>query len=115
MNQSNFEFTKEKIDTLEIKLADFGIIRELGTKLASTRIGTTLYMAPEVISSYGYDTSADIWSFGIIILELIHAIGLKKKEISSDALLDIQSLLFKDHNSNAKTRYMLYNQYKTVI
>ena len=49
MNQNNFDFKKEELSKTIIKIADFGITTELGSKLASTRAGTSLYMAPVYI------------------------------------------------------------------
>ena len=37
----------------------------------STFVGTACYMAPERLSGGAYSYSADIWSFGLILLELL--------------------------------------------
>mmetsp|Transcript_7868 Transcript_7868/g.26317 ORF Transcript_7868/g.26317 Transcript_7868/m.26317 type:complete len:789 (+) Transcript_7868:287-2653(+) len=52
----------------ELKLADFGLAQLLrrGDKLVAGR-GTPEYVAPEVIESTGYDTSADMWSVGVLV------------------------------------------------
>ena len=34
-------------------------------------MGTLLYMAPEMFLSSGYTNKVDIWSFGVIVYELI--------------------------------------------
>ena len=56
-----------------IKIGDFGISRQLSntTKYTYTSIGTTNYMAPEVINGEKYNTKVDIWDFGCIIYELL--------------------------------------------
>lgn len=56
----------------EVKLGDFGISKQLDNTLALavTQCGTTAYMSPERIKgdNYGYD--ADVWSLGLILLEM---------------------------------------------
>lgn len=55
-----------------VKLADFGIARELDDSMAkaNTFIGTLIYMAPERIESEGYSYAADVWAVGLSILAL---------------------------------------------
>jgi len=59
----------------EVKITDFGISSQLDstTSLASTFVGTYRYMAPERLSGGDYSYAADVWSLGLIVLEV--AIG----------------------------------------
>ncbi|XP_023331893.1 serine/threonine-protein kinase 36 isoform X2 [Eurytemora carolleeae] len=55
------------------KLCDFGFARNLGvhTLVLTSIKGTPLYMAPELIEEKPYDHTADIWSLGCIVYELL--------------------------------------------
>ncbi|KAN0019434.1 hypothetical protein ACTFIU_002643 [Dictyostelium citrinum] len=61
------------------KVCDFGFARILNKKQQGNRhlsiCGTDDFMAPEVILGMEYDESADIFSFGVVLLEMI----LRKK------------------------------------
>lgn len=55
------------------KLCDFGLARNMspGTQVVTSIKGTPLYMAPEVLDNRGYSHSADLWSLGCIIFEML--------------------------------------------
>ncbi|KAK6458965.1 Serine/threonine-protein kinase STE7 [Scheffersomyces xylosifermentans] len=56
----------------EFKLCDFGVSRELTNSLAmaDTFVGTSTYMSPERIQGLNYGVKSDIWSMGLMLLEL---------------------------------------------
>jgi serine/threonine protein kinase len=55
------------------KLGDLGLGRYMSdeTFKAFSKVGTPLYMSPEVIRNDGYDFKSDVWSLGCVIYELI--------------------------------------------
>eukprot|EP01083_Nonionella_stella_P293435 997897_1 len=52
------------------KLADFGVAKIMRASGVGTTIGSPYWMAPEVMGSDNYDISADIWSLGIVCVEM---------------------------------------------
>ncbi|KAK9462226.1 kinase-like domain-containing protein [Lipomyces oligophaga] len=57
----------------QIKLCDFGVSGELINSIADTFVGTSTYMSPERIQGAAYSVQSDVWSLGLMLLEL--AIG----------------------------------------
>jgi serine/threonine protein kinase len=58
---------------MEAKLSDFGIARERpdeAMQMMTAGIGTSFWIAPEVLMGRDYDERADIYSFGVVLSEL---------------------------------------------
>ena len=55
-----------------VKVGDLGLGRYLSeqTMEAFSKVGTPLYMSPEVLKGKGYDWKSDIWSLGCILYEM---------------------------------------------
>jgi serine/threonine protein kinase len=53
-----------------VKLCDFGMATMSDQTLNTTMVGTTRYMAPERLRAKAYSRPSDIWSLGLVILEL---------------------------------------------
>ncbi|KAG2391763.1 hypothetical protein C9374_013248 [Naegleria lovaniensis] len=56
-----------------IKLCDFGFARVMScnTMVLTSIKGTPLYMAPELVQEQPYNHTADLWSLGVILYELV--------------------------------------------
>ncbi|KAM3589871.1 hypothetical protein VKS41_000725 [Umbelopsis sp. WA50703] len=57
----------------EVKLADFGHCAQLSVQQPkrSSVVGTPYWMAPEVVKGLDYDAKADIWSLGVLLIEMM--------------------------------------------
>jgi len=55
-----------------VKIADLGISKKLmeSAPAVGTFVGTAVYMAPERLNSEEYSFSSDIWSLGVMLIEL---------------------------------------------
>lgn len=82
-NAPNKPKTSDISDTLNevVKLADFGLARYFDCKpqnttgyddMIKTMCGSPIYMAPELINDGVYNIKADLWSFGVIMYELLY-------------------------------------------
>lgn len=56
----------------EVKIADFGYAAQLtrSRKKRTTVVGTPYWMAPELIRGFDYGVGVDIWSTGIMMMEM---------------------------------------------
>lgn len=54
------------------KLCDFGLARTVEAQVEMTqRVGTPIYMAPELLADNQYNSKSDVYSFGMTIYELL--------------------------------------------
>ncbi|NXY12630.1 PAK3 kinase, partial [Pteruthius melanotis] len=56
-----------------VKLADFGLCAQLTPERSkrSSSVGTCCWMAPQVVRGEAYGPKVDIWSLGIVGLEMV--------------------------------------------
>ncbi|KAE9080465.1 hypothetical protein PF007_g23045 [Phytophthora fragariae] len=80
--------------SLEAKLTDFGVSRELLDRTMTAGVGTSLWMAPEVMFGEKYDDKADMFSFGVVLSELdVHTLPYahakkRSRELGGRELMD---------------------------
>jgi serine/threonine protein kinase len=73
-----------------VKLCDFGLARKLNSdNLMETICGSPLYMAPELLINKKYDSHADLWSFGIIMYQML----VGKNPIAADSVSKLMNNL----------------------
>ncbi|KAM8833735.1 serine/threonine-protein kinase PAK 6 isoform 2-T3 [Synchiropus picturatus] len=56
-----------------VKLSDFGFCAQISKDIPKRKslVGTPYWMAPEVISKSPYGTEVDVWSMGIMVVEMV--------------------------------------------
>lgn len=54
-----------------LRLADFGWSKPLGDAGRFTRCGTLDYLSPEMVSGTKHTTKTDVWSLGVMIVEML--------------------------------------------
>ncbi|KAG6977126.1 hypothetical protein JG688_00000673 [Phytophthora aleatoria] len=72
-----------------VKVGDLGLGRYLSenTMEARSKVGTPLYMSPEVLRGESYDWKSDVWSLGCILYELAMLRSPFKSEAAQKILL----------------------------
>ncbi|KAN0027210.1 hypothetical protein ACTFIU_009897 [Dictyostelium citrinum] len=58
-------------ETGQVKIADFGVSQQIQSTFAKGSIaGTPYWMAPEILNQANYNNKIDVWSLGIVAIEL---------------------------------------------
>ncbi|OWY93873.1 TKL protein kinase, partial [Phytophthora megakarya] len=73
--------------SMKAKLTDFGISKERLDRTMTAGVGTSLWMAPEVMLGEKYDVKADMFSFGVVLSELdVHTLPYARvKQLSRES------------------------------
>lgn len=90
-----------------LKLGDLGLGRFMSSQTieAFSRVGTPLYMSPEVLKGSGYDWKSDVWSLGCIVYELACFRSPFKKEDEKMSLYDLFQTINKGEFPPLPNRY----------
>eukprot|EP00002_Diphylleia_rotans_P030361 TRINITY_DN6232_c0_g1_i2.p1 TRINITY_DN6232_c0_g1~~TRINITY_DN6232_c0_g1_i2.p1 ORF type:complete len:1685 (+),score=327.23 TRINITY_DN6232_c0_g1_i2:77-5131(+) len=60
-----------RLDPMSCKIGDFGLARVKTDNQTMTKCGTRAWLAPEVLKGARYDESADVFSYGIMMWEVM--------------------------------------------
>uniref|UniRef100_A0AAZ1X5P7 Protein kinase domain-containing protein n=1 Tax=Oreochromis aureus TaxID=47969 RepID=A0AAZ1X5P7_OREAU len=71
---------------IKVKLIDFGIACNTSAVIAGGAVGTIGYCAPEIMLGTSYDEAIDMWSLGLVAVELATGLPLYPGEDDYDVL-----------------------------
>jgi serine/threonine protein kinase len=77
-----------------IKISDLGVCQvaeSCDSQSVACHVGTTVYMAPEAMTRGEYSTAADVWSFGLLLVEMISLARPYASLTPSAAIMKIES------------------------
>jgi len=111
IKSSNIMITKD----CKVKIMDFGLAKIKGgtelTKIGST-VGTVAYMSPEQAKGEVADNKTDIWSFGVVLYEMLTG-ELPFKADYDQAI--IYSILNEEPEPNNNFNSLIPNKFKQIV
>ena len=98
-----------------LKLGDLGLGRFLSSQTieAFSRVGTPLYMSPEVLKGSGYDWKSDVWSLGCVVYELACLRSPFRKDDAKMSLYDLFQTISKGEYPPVGDRYS--EELRTIV
>lgn len=107
LKPGNILLMKKGIDNLDLRIADFGLSKDLeDPEVTLERCGTPTYIAPEILQGHRYDYKCDIFSLGSIMYNLLTGRYLfqsqgPSKALQLNKLCDLNGI--EDHLKNVST------------
>jgi len=92
LKPENLIFTDDTHTNL--KLIDFGEAKSCAEGLIREYVGTTDYMAPEIIKGGEYDNRVDMWSLGVVTYVMLCGFPPWEGESESDVFVNIMTLQY---------------------
>lgn len=80
-----------------LKVGDLGLGRIFSSETMETysKVGTPLYMSPELLIGEGYDMKSDVWSLGCVIYELCELRSPFRSDDEKMSLMDLFNKITK--------------------
>lgn len=88
LKPENFLYSSKA--SVQIKLADFGFAKRFDGRLLTEKVGTSYYVAPEVLRG-SYTSSCDLWSLGAIAYAMLVGYPPYEGENDSEIMAKIQA------------------------
>ncbi|CAD8177056.1 unnamed protein product [Paramecium octaurelia] len=98
-----------------IKLTDFGLSTR-NDGLQFSQCGTIDYLAPEVLGNQGYTNKCDVWSFGVVLYQMLIGCDTEQIEFENTSIsTQAKDLLSHLLDVNVNTRYNLQQAQQHVF
>lgn len=90
-----------------LKIGDLGLGRSFSSETleAYSKVGTPLYMSPELIQDSGYNQNADVWSLGCIIYEFCELNSPFRNRKEKMSLMDLFDNITKCNYKPISSKY----------